>query len=186
MAAISRMDPDYGPSDREQMLEFCRCYQIALYLLVYLNAINSNASAPHIRSNLLELQERLSKMELLSVVSQWNCTFFNMLMVGAMASRALPERVWFAHLLADWYLEVRYLDDVWELMAQFIDPFVIVPNILEEIWHDVLATRFPKNSKTTLNLYRKDVIKLEDADQGRPFTRSPKIDGPRKILDEEI
>jgi hypothetical protein len=90
------------------------------------------------------------------------------------------------HLLADWYLEVRYLDDVWELMAQFVDPFVIVPNILEEIWHDVLATRFPKNSKTKLKLYRKDVIKLEDADQGRPFTRSPKIDGPRKIVDEEI
>ena len=152
LPAILRMDPICEPLDEVLIVELCRCYQIALYLTVYLNGVNFNSSAPNVRANLLELYGRLSSIDLVPIVSQWNCTFFNILLVGAMASRGFAERVWFVRLLAHWYTEVLYLDDIWKLLAQFVDPFLIVTTLLEEIWYDVLLVRFPKHAKGILEI----------------------------------
>ena len=186
LPAILRMDPTCQPLNEVQTIELCRCYQIALYLTVYLNGVNFNPSAPNVRSNLLELHKRLSGMELVQVVSLWNCTFFNIVLVGAMASRGFAERDWFIQLLADWYAEVRYVDDIWNMLAQFVDPFLIVTSLLEEIWYNVLLARFPKQAKGSLRLYKEAAIRLEYSNQGRPFTRSPDINVPTRVIDVEV
>ena len=186
LPAMFRMDPDCEPFGEVQTIELCRCYQIALYLVFYLNGVQFNPSAPNVRSNLLELHKRLSGVDLVQIVSQWNRTLFNILLVGAMASRGFSERQWFIHLLADWYTELLYVDDIWELLAQFVDPFLIVTSMLEEIWYDVLLARFPKQAKGPLKLYREATIRLEDSDQGRPVNRSPNINAPPRVIDVEV
>ena len=186
LPALLRMDPSSNSSDEVEVTELCRCYQIALYLTTYLNGINFDPTSPDVRSNLLELHQRLLQMELVSVVSHWNCTLFNLLLVGAMASRGFSERDWFVRLLADWYREVRYVDDVWKLVAQFVDPFLIVTSMLEEIWHEVLGKRFPKQDRRLLKVYKKDVVILSGSDQGRPFTRSPNLNAPQRVINIDL
>lgn len=123
------------------VLELQRCYQIALYLSVYLNNISFNTSAPNIRSNALELQARLSLLHLPTITSFAHCTVFNLLMVGAMATRACPERTWFVRLIATHYVDVVRIDQVYRLLADYIDPLHVVYNAVEDTWDDVTNFR---------------------------------------------
>ena len=91
---------------QSQFTELQYCYQIALYLTTYLNAISFNTDCVDVRATLHVLHLKLSHMDLKSVSKLCRRTLFNILLYVAMASRSHLERAWFLQLLPDVYVDV--------------------------------------------------------------------------------
>ncbi|EXJ87939.1 hypothetical protein A1O1_04866 [Capronia coronata CBS 617.96] len=182
--AIARMDPNSHFLQQGEFVELQRCYQIALFLSVYLNNISFNTSAARVRSQALDLQSRLSKMDMFAITKLCHCTVFNLLMVGAMAMRGFLERNWFVHLIATQYTEVLHIDHVYRLLAEFIDPLHIVYNAVEDTWEDVINFRsimsiktMPQGSSTGHN--------LGGIENFRPMNYSPDLSLPINVVEME-
>lgn len=159
-----------------------RCYQIALYFSISLNHISFNTAAPEIRTNLTILRSKLFNMDLVLMSQLCHCTLFNILLHGAMAGRGHWERGWFIKLLATLYEDARYVDDVYNLLVEFIDPFGIVFSVIEEIWEDVLKFRASQSTLVgKMDLYQGAVVR--PVEQNRPITYSPNLTTPTEIID---
>ncbi|KAI1612865.1 hypothetical protein EDD36DRAFT_247635 [Exophiala viscosa] len=139
-AAIARMDPNSSHflSAREHR-EIQRCYQIGLFFWMYLNCINFNTASLIVRSNLLELQYRLSNMDLPTMSRACHTTLFNILLGGMTAARCKPERQWFTQQIVSLYPNIQRLDTIWQLVAEFYDPLSINFRFIEEVWEDIVA-----------------------------------------------
>lgn len=136
------MDPESSKLLAEpEYLEIQRCYQIALFFWLHLNCISFNTTALIIRSNLLELQYRLSNMDLPTTASACHITLFNILLAGTIASRSKVERTWFVQQVVWLYPEVQQLDTLWQLLAEFFDPLAVKFELIEEMWDDIVAMR---------------------------------------------
>ena len=185
-AALLRMDPSSKLLNALETTEMQRCYQIAIYFVMYLHAINFNTAAPRVRSSIVTLQEKLSKMDLNLISSVCKCTLFNIFLAGAMATRGHWERGWFIRHLAIRFPDVQYMDDVYSMLVEFIDPFGIVFSVLEEIWEDVLKFRSALSIQSQtghMDLYRGDIVR--PVEQNRPITYSPDLSKPTDIVEKK-
>jgi hypothetical protein len=183
-ASLARLDPGSSVLDHEVMVEMQRCYQIAIYFSVYLNHINFNPSNLEVRSSLTSLLSKLRKMDLVVVSKVCHCALFNILLHGAIASRGRRERSWFVRHMATLYEEAHYMDDVYNMLVQFIDPFGLVFSVIEEIWEDVLQFRASTSTQTQtrkMQLYQRDVVRPIEHD--RPVTYSPDLTNPTEIVE---
>ncbi|KIX99305.1 uncharacterized protein Z520_04881 [Fonsecaea multimorphosa CBS 102226] len=180
--AIARMDPDsrrfLGESEH---LEMQRCYQIALFFWMYLNCISFNTSALIVRSNLLELQYRLSNMDLPTMSSICHTTLFNILLAGMVASRNQPERWWFVEQIVWLYPTIQHLDTVWQLLAEFFDSLSINFRFIQEIWEDIAAARrtLVKSTSPTDGQLVNPIMHF------RPTSYSPDLTRPLPVLELE-
>ena len=107
------------------------CYQIALYLITYLNGISFNTGI--VRLHLWDLYARLQGKLVKSTM------LFNILLIGALASRGFVERVWFVEKLAEF--DIRYMDEVWDLLSNFTDTWGMRISLIKDIWEEVLEKR---------------------------------------------
>ncbi|KIW79345.1 hypothetical protein Z517_05957 [Fonsecaea pedrosoi CBS 271.37] len=179
--AISRMDPDSSRLLGEpEHLEMQRCYQIALFFWMYLNAISFNTSALIVRSNLLELQYRLSNMDLPTMCSICHTTLFNVLLAGSLASRNQPERWWFVQQIVWLYPDIQHLDTVWQLLAEFFDPLSVNFKFVKEMWEDIVRARRTV-TKSTVSL--KDGQLVKPIKHFRPTSYTPDLSKPLPILE---
>lgn len=181
-AALLRMDPTSKLLTDSENTEMQRCYQIAIYFVTYLHGINFNTSAPRVRSSLATLRGKLSQMNLYFISTVCKCTLFNILLAGAMASRGHWERGWFIKHIATQYPRVCYMDDVYAMLVEFIDPFGVVFSVLEEIWEDVLKFRSAMSMQAGhMDLYRGSIVR--PVEQNRPITYSPDLSKPTDIVE---
>ena len=179
-AAIARMDPDSNILLEEpEHLEIQRCYQIAIFFWMYLNCISFNTSALIIRSNLLELQYRLSNMDLLTMSTVCYTTLFNILLAGANGARSKPERVWFIKQIIWLYPDIQHLDTVWQLLAEFYDPLSLNFKFIEEVWDDIVAVRAATTSSTT----NKDKQLVKPIKHFRPTSYAPDLSKPLPVFE---
>ncbi|KIW92880.1 uncharacterized protein Z519_06729 [Cladophialophora bantiana CBS 173.52] len=180
--AISRMDPESCRFLGEpEHVEMQRCYQIALFFWMYLNCISFNTSALIVRSNLLELQYRLSNMDLPTMSSTCHTTLFNVLLAGTMASRNQPERRWFVQQIVWLYPDIQHLDTVWQLLAEFFDPLSINFNFIQEMWEDIVAAR----RTTTKSTSCPDKQLVKPIKHFRPTSYSPDLTKPLPVIELE-
>ena len=178
-AAIARMDPNSESLGEPEHLEIQRCYQIALFFCKYLNCISFNTSALIIRSNLLELQYRLSSMDLITMRSTCYTTLFNVLLAGSKAARCKVERPWFIRQLVWLYPDVKHLDTVWQLFAEFFDPLAVNFRFIEEVWEDIVVARggfFRSTGQDTLRQFVKPIMHF------RPTSYAPDLSKPLPVL----
>ncbi|EXJ80932.1 hypothetical protein A1O3_07220 [Capronia epimyces CBS 606.96] len=191
-AAIARMDPNsqgQGQGLRpSEAVELQRCYQIALFLSVYLNNISFNTSAACVRSQVLDLQSRLSRMDMMAMTHVCHCTVFNLLMVGAMATRGFLERNWFVRLVAIHYTDVLYIDQVYRLIAEFIDPLHMVYDAIEDTWKDVTSFRslmsIKMEPRVLANGNDRHVGDIDpEIENLRPMNYSPDLSKPIKVVE---
>lgn len=139
--AIHRMDLGSWELSEADFSEIRRCYQIAVFFWVYLNAITFNTGALIIRANVLELQNRLCNMNLDTMSSRCYTTLFNILIAGTNASRGQPERWWFIDQIINLYPRLKSLDNIFQSLAQFYDPLSVNFNVLEDIWDDICRVK---------------------------------------------
>ncbi|KIW29005.1 uncharacterized protein PV07_04852 [Cladophialophora immunda] len=178
--AIARMDPDSCRFLGEpEHLEMQRCYQIALFFWMYLNCISFNTSALIVRSNLLELQYRLSNMDLPTMSSICHTTLFNILLAGTAASRNQPERWWFVHQIIRLYPDIQHLDTVWQLLAEFFDPLSINFRFIQEMWRDFVAARRTITKSTNSS----DSQLVRPIKHFRPTSYAPDLTKPLPVLE---
>ncbi|KAJ9604605.1 hypothetical protein H2200_010719 [Cladophialophora chaetospira] len=180
--AIARMDPDSAFLGEPEYLEIQRCYQIALFFWKYLNCISFNTSALIIRSNLLELQYRLSNMDLPTMSSTCYTTLFNILLAGSEAARCKSERTWFVQQIAWLYPDIQHLDTVWQLLAEFFDPLAVNFRFIEEVWEDVVAAREPRRG-TTKVVKAQDKQLVKPIKQFRPTSYAPNLTKPLPVVE---
>ncbi|OAP57752.1 hypothetical protein AYL99_08490 [Fonsecaea erecta] len=181
-SAIARMDRGSARFLGEpEHLEMQRCYQIALFFWMYLNCISFNTAALIVRSNLLELQYRLSNMDLLTMSSIYHTTLFNIFLAGTTASQNQPERSWFVQHIVWLYPDVQHLDTVWQLLAEFFDPLAINFRFIQETWEDVVAARGtgPRSGCTTGWQLVKPIKHF------RPTSYSPDLTRPLPVVELE-
>jgi hypothetical protein len=180
--AISRMDASSQYLENNDLLEIQRCYQIALFLSIYLNNISFNTAATRVRSNVLEMKSRLSALDLYAMACLCRCTLFNLLMVGAMATRTFIERGWFIRSIATHYTDVIRIDHVYRLLAEFIDPLHIVYNAVEDAWDDVIKFRsaFPVDTQAWDVPTPDEVYEIENL---RPMNYSPDLSKPVDLIE---
>jgi len=166
------------------LLEIQRCYQIALFLSIYLNNISFNTAATRVRSNVLEMKSKLSRMDLSVLTCLCHTTMFNLLMVGAMATRGFLERDWFICNVATHYTDVVRMDHVYRLLAEFIDPLHIVYNAVEDTWEDVtkFRTTFAVGPQPWDVPSPDDVYEIENL---RPMNYSPDLSKPIELIEVE-
>ncbi|KAK5552347.1 hypothetical protein LTR46_009676 [Exophiala xenobiotica] len=188
--AIARMDPQSSLLHPLDLQELQRCYQISVFFWMHLNAISFNTSALIIRSNLLELQNRLSSnMDLFTMSSVCYTTLFNILLAGTNAAYGHPERWWFVRKIIQLYPDVQSLDTTYQLVADFFDPLALNFNVLQDIWDDVvrvrggfgygdLATNAQENSLPSNKVVR-------PVKHYRPTTYTPDLKKPTVVLEIE-
>ncbi len=176
---IARMDPNSGLLADPEHLEIQRCYQIALFFWQYLNCISFNTSALIIRSNLLELQYRLSNMDLSTMNSTCYTTLFNILLAGSEASRAKPERAWFIQQIVWLYPDIQHLDTLWQLLAEFFDPLAVNFVFVEEVWEDVVAAR--GGTPKSVAIQEKQLVK--PIKHFRPTSYAPDLSKPLPVVE---
>jgi hypothetical protein len=179
-AAIARMDPDSTLLGEVEHLEMQRCYQIALFFWGYLNCISFNTSALIVRSNLLELQYRLSNMDLPTMSTICYTTFFNILLAGSQAARSKPERTWFIRQIVWLYPDIQYLDTVWQLLAEFFDPLSLNFRFVEEVWEDIVAARGGDTAKSADN---EDKQVVKPIKHFRPTSYAPDLTKPLPVFE---
>jgi hypothetical protein len=167
--AITYIDPHWrdGQISQEDVINTQYCYQIALYLSQYLNAINFNTDAPEIRSAILTLQTKLSSMELKSLSAFCPRTLFNLLFYGAMGSRCQPGRASFIQLLASHFPKTVSMGQVFDMLNEFVDASSITACVVEEIWDEVLMHRAATSSFTFEDIQR------DDRDESDTATTTP-------------
>lgn len=180
--AIARMDASSQYLENNDLLEIQRCYQIALFLSIYLNNISFNTAASRVRSNVLEMKSRLSALDLHTMACLCRCTLFNLLMVGAMATRAFIERHWYIQCIATHFADVIRIDHVYRLLAEFIDPLHIVYNAVEDAWDDVIKFRsaFPEDPEAWDFPTPDEVYEIENL---RPMNYSPDLSKPIDLIE---
>ncbi|EXJ60995.1 hypothetical protein A1O7_05148 [Cladophialophora yegresii CBS 114405] len=179
-AAIARMDPDSKLLGEAEHLEIQRCYQIALFFWKYLNCISFNTSALIIRSNLLELQYRMSNMDLPTMSLICYTTLFNILLAGSEAARSKPERAWFVQRIVWLYPDIQHLDTVWQLLAEFFDPLALNFKFVEEIWEDVVAVR---GCGTEKSINSEDKRLVKPIKHFRPTSYAPDLTKPLPVFE---
>lgn len=179
-AAIARMDPESVRflSEREHR-EMQRCYQMALFFWMYLNCISFNTASLIIRSNLLELQYRLSNMDLPTMSRVCHTTLFNVLLSGMTAARCKPERQWFTEQIVSLYPNIQHLDTVWQLLAEFYDPLSVNFMLIEEVWEDIAAARATTKSSTRIQ-GKESVNPIKHF---RPTSYSPDLTKPLPVFE---
>jgi hypothetical protein len=181
-AALARMDPQSSVLCDLENLEMQRCYQIALFFWMHLNAISFNTSALIIRSNLLELQYRLSNMDMKVMSAICRTTLFNILLAGTNAARGHPERQWFVKQIVTHYSDVRNLDSLYQLLAAFFDPLCVRFSFIEETWSDIVKARMSSRSRcNNIDLY--DTRMVTPVKHYRPTGYSPSLTRPTAILE---
>jgi hypothetical protein len=178
-AAIARMDPNSKLLGKPEHLEIQRCYQIALFFWKYLNCISFNTSALIIRSNLLELQYRLSNMDLPVTSTACYTTLFNILVAGSEASRCKPERTWFVRQIVWLYPDVKQLNTMWQMLAEFFDPLAVDFRYVEEVWEDVVAAR--AGPGRVANTQVKEMVK--PIEHFRPTSYAPDLSKPLPVFE---
>lgn len=109
---------------------------------------------------------------------------FNLLMVGAMATRGFLERDWFIRNIATHYTDVIRIDHVYRLLAEFIDPLHIVYNAVEDTWEDVIKFRavFSVGPQAWDIPSQDDVYEIENL---RPMNYSPDLSKPIELIEVE-
>ncbi|KEF62263.1 uncharacterized protein A1O9_00235 [Exophiala aquamarina CBS 119918] len=182
--AITRMDQSSQYLPDNDLLEIQRCYQIALFLSIYLNNISFNTAATRVRSNVLEMKSRLSQMDISVTTCLCQCTMFNLLMIGAMATRGFLERDWFIRNIATHYIDVVRIDHVYRLLAEFIDPLHIVYNAVEDTWEEVIKFRssFSVGPQPWDIPSPDDIYEIENL---RPMNYSPDLSKPIELIEVE-
>jgi hypothetical protein len=183
-AALARMDPNSTYISESESLEMQRCYQIAIFFWMYLNGISFNTSALIIRSNLLEMQYRLSNMDLASMSVICYTTLFNVLLAGTNAARGHPERRWFVARIVQYYPGVQDLDTAYHLLAEFYDSLSINFRVVEDIWDDI------ENARSAALLdwkhassYGRQIVR--PIKHFRPTSYTPDLSKPIRVLEIE-
>ncbi|KIV83334.1 hypothetical protein PV11_05368 [Exophiala sideris] len=179
-AAIARMDPksSHFLSEREHR-EIQRCYQICLFFWMYLNCISFNTASLIVRSNLLELQYRLSNMDLRIMSRSCPTTMFNILLGGMTAARCKPERQWFTQQIVSLYPNIQHLDTIWQLVAEFYDPLSINFRFIEEVWEDIVAAK--TSTKSSPRSQGKELV--TPIKHFRPTSYSPDLTKPLPVFE---
>lgn len=180
--AIARMDAGSVCLENNDLLEIQRCYQIALFLSIYLNNINFNTATPRVRANVLEMKSRLSVLDISTMACLCRCTLFNLLMAGAMATRGFIERDWFIRKIATHYTDVIRIDHVYRLLAEFIDPLHLVYHAVEDVWVDVAGFR----STFSIDLQVWDLPtpdEIYEIENLRPMNYSPDLSKPVDLVE---
>lgn len=181
-AAITRMDPKSMLLGDAELAEMQRCYQIAVFFWMYLNSINFNTSALIIRSNLLELQDRLSKMDLSTMSLICYSTMLNVLLAGTNAARNRPERYWFLMQIVRYYPTVQCLDSLYQSVAVFFDPLSISFNFIKEIWEEIAALRVSGKYAVCQITSPKNQL-VRPINHFRPTTYTPDLSRPIAVME---
>jgi hypothetical protein len=112
-----------------------------LFLICFINGISFDSSHSKVRSTLLELHSSMLRMEPIYLYTTVPWTFFNLALVGALASRGKPERAWFVQVIGNQFVEIRSVDDVEGWMRPFVEPSIVLGGVIDEVWSDVLIYR---------------------------------------------
>ncbi|KIW15316.1 hypothetical protein PV08_05361 [Exophiala spinifera] len=140
-STILRLDLSSKLLASRESTEIQRCFQMAVFLIMYLHNIDFNTKAPRVRSSLTMLRKKLAEIGLCHIRKTCTYTLFIVLLAGAMTTRGCPERSWFIERLAALYLEVRCMDDVHKMLVEFIDPLSLIISVLREVWEEVVDFR---------------------------------------------
>ena len=168
------MDPGSWELTETEFSEIRRCYQIAIFFWVYLNAISFNTSAPVIRTNVVELQNRLCHMNLPMMSSRCYTTLLNVLIVGTNASRGQPERWWFINQIIKLYPDLEQLDNIIQSLAEFYDPLSVNFNVIEDIWDDICRAKRRSRFENTVD-HNCQVQTIRPIMHTRPTTYEPDL-----------
>jgi hypothetical protein len=178
---IARMDTGSTMMlDRAASLDLQRCYQIALFFWQYLSCISFNTAAPTIRTNLLELQYRLSTMDLHTIKAVNPTTLFGILVAGAHASHSRIERPWFIEQIVQLYPDVQSLDTVWHMHAKFFDPLSSNFKFIEEIWQEVVLARLA-DCKSAFQVVSEQFVR--PIQHSRPTSYTPDMSRPMPVVE---
>ena len=186
--AILQLDPESRLLSHSHHLEMQYCYQIALYLSHYLNAISFNTATPEIRSNLQILRSKMAILNLESVRSSCRRTLFMILLNGALASRCHPERVWFVTRLSDLYSDIRMMSNVFDFMSEFTDPSSVVLSTNKEVWEHVLNFRASASRSTDSDTMDLDVdaeLPMSTVLAGVADFQSPDLSVPLEMIETD-
>jgi hypothetical protein len=139
--ALRRMDIGLDCLEWSLITELCRCYQLMLFLICFINGISFDSSHSRVRSTLLELHSRMLRMDTTYLYATVPCTLFNLALVGALASRGQPERAWCVQCIGDQFVEIQSVNDMKAWMRPFVEPSIVLGGVIDEVWSDVLIYR---------------------------------------------
>lgn len=152
--AVLKANPEVKKFPGHMFTSLVKHYQIALYLWSYLTNIAYDPSLSKVRLHVEELVQYLRHEHFQRLEQAAPKVIFILLFVGAYASRGYVHRQWFAERLARAQLQVSYMQDVYDALDGFCDPWHCVPVVLEEILIDVRKARDCKALVSKRDLYR--------------------------------